>query len=294
MAYLRLYDYYQQIQSQQLNQITTNDPTVRLSAELKALEEVASYLSQKYEIAKELSDTLLWSPSIAYKAKQRIYLDASAYSASATYAINDLSLEAGNIYICTTAVTSPEAFDSGKWTLIGLQNALYFVKLPNEEFNYQNIYAVGDIVFWKDKVYTAVKASTPYSHEEAIQYGYYGNLPYINVFPDDIKNGSKFWGTGVAYEVAAGTLPNVTAKWTFGDNRSQKILECLIDITLYKLHHRVAPNNIPQIRIDNYDNAILWLKACAKGAVTSSVEVIQPKQGRRIRYGGPIKNVNSY
>lgn len=292
MAYLRITDYYQQIQSLQLDQITGGDNAIRLSAEYKALEELTSYLTQKYDMPQELTDTLTWAVATSYKAKNRVQLDATAYSAAATYALNALVLQAGKVQICITAITVAEAFNQAKWTIIGSQYDLFFVTLPNPEFNYLTFYKKDDVIFWKDKVYTALTDSFVYDHEDKLQLN--SPLTIINAFPDDTINGPAQWGVGVAYSVAAGTLPTVTAKWTAGDNRSQKILECLIDIALYKIHSRIAPSNTPQLRIDNYDAAILWLKACAKGTVTANVPTIQPKQGRRVRYGGNTKNVNSY
>jgi hypothetical protein len=294
MAYLRLYDYYQNIQSAQIDQLTGGSNAIRLGAELVALEEVTSYLTQKYDTAAEFTDTVVWAYATPYKAKNRVYLDATAYSAASTYALNALVLQAGNVYICTTAVSVAEAFNAAKWALLGAQYDLFYVTLPKTEFNEKTIYAVGDEVFWKDKTYTCVIATTVYTHSQKIQFGDYADIPARNVFPDNATNGVKYWGVGVAYSVAAGTLPTNTAKFTFGDNRSQKIVDCCIDISLYKMHSRIAPNNIPQLRIDNYDSAILWLKACGKGSVTAAVPTIQPKQGRMIRYGGNVKNTNHY
>lgn len=292
MAYLRISDYYQQIQALQLDQITGGDNSIRLSAEYKALEELTSYLTQKYEMAQELTDTLTWSVAAIYKAKNRVQLDAIAYSATATYPLGALVLQAGKVQICIVAITVGEAFTQSKWTILGSQYDLFFVTIPNPEFNYQTFYKKDDVVFWKDKVYTSLQDSFVFNHEDKLQ----TNNPatVFNYFPDDVINGPAQWGVGVAYSVAAGTLPTDATKWTAGDNRSQKILECLIDIALYKIHSRIAPNNTPQLRIDNYDAAIAWLKACARGTVTANVPVIQPKQGRRVRYGGNIKNTNSY
>ena len=57
---------------------------------------------------------------------------APVYSASATYVVGDLVLYGNVLYECTTAVASPEAFDSTKWTrttvagaILGMINAGY-------------------------------------------------------------------------------------------------------------------------------------------------------------------------
>ena len=77
-------------------------------------------------------------------------------------------------------------------------------------------------------------------------------------------------------------------------DRDPQILQTTIDIALFHLHSRIAPRNIPDLRVQRYENAIDWLKMCATGQLTPKLEVIDPKQGRRIRYGGNTKNVNQY
>ncbi len=294
MAYLRLIDYSQNIQSAQITQLTGGSSAVLLGAELTAIEEITSYLIQKYDTAAEFTDTVVWNPDTIYKAKDRFYLDGPAYSSSGTYALKAFTLQAGKIYICTTAITVGEAFNISKWTLLGSQYDLFFVTVPKPEFDYKTIYSIGDEVYWKNKVYECKIASTLYNHNQTLQYYDSSNLPPINVAPDNNLNGIKYWGSGVSYSVPAGTYPTDTTKFTAGDNRSQKIIDCVVDIALYKIHSRIAPNNIPQLRVDNYDSAIVWLVKCGKGSVTANIPLIQPNQGKRIRFGGNIKNENSY
>ena len=76
--------------------------------------------------------------------------------------------------------------------------------------------------------------------------------------------------------------------------RDQQILSNIIDISLYHLHSRLAPRNIPELRQTRYDNAIMWLKMCANGDVTPAIEKLTPESGMRIRYGGNLKNINMY
>jgi hypothetical protein len=275
MAYLRLKDYYINIQPTQLNQITANDPNVRILAEQRAQEEIISRLTQKYDTAKEFKDTVQWSRTISYKGGDLVYLDALPYTNIETYSINDLVSHNGSVYINVTPVTSTETFDAAKWSKIGVQHDLFHVTLPKPEFNITTKYAIGDEVFYNDKTYTAIRES-------------------IGIYPDDTTYGTQYWGTGVAYSVIAGTLPTDTTKWTVGDNRSQKIVEVMIDIALYKIHSRIATNNVPEIREMNYAAATAWLKSCAEGDVTADIPVILPRQGNRIRHGGVQKQYNHY
>jgi phage gp36-like protein len=82
--------------------------------------------------------------------------------------------------------------------------------------------------------------------------------------------------------------------WTYGDNRDQQLVQYMIDISLYHIHSRISPRNIPEFRVKRYDDAVCWLKMVMEGDVTSAIPPLQPPQGRRVRWGSNIKNVNSY
>lgn len=292
MAYLIFSDYKKQVQTDNLNQIIGQDLAVLQTAELQAIEEAYGYLSQKYDTTAEFTDTLPWSAASPYSAHDRVYLDASAYNALATYTLYSLCLYNGKIYYCNSAITIPEAFNIAHWSLLGDQYDLFFAKYPKPLFDYLATYVAGDQVYWKGKVYTCQRPTVHYGND--IQYRVTENIPYPNVFPDDAQNGATYWGTGTSYSIPAGTLPTSTTYWTSGDNRTQSVLMVVIDITLFHLHSRIAPRNIPDLRKDRYLNAVDMLRAFARGEMTAKLPVIQPKQGQRIRFGGPIKNINSY
>jgi hypothetical protein len=294
MGYLIANDYLAQIQLAQRNQLTT-DATVLVQAENRAITEVKSFLTQKYDIDKEFTNTNKWSNSVAYNAADRIYLDATAYSALSTYAIGALVLQAGNVYRCSTAILVPEAFNAAKWTLINAQYTIYYGLYPEPLFDLYGTYAIGDEVYYKGKIYSCLIATTFITHDVAIQYSSITSIPVGNVFPDDTENGSKYWEEQSTYTIPAGTLPTDTTYWTLGDNRNQQILGYTIDFVLYYLHARIAPQNIPQLRLDNYDIARTSLKDFAKGdSMTLDMIKKQPKQGGRIRYGGDVKNQLGY
>lgn len=295
MAYLINNDYLAQIQAAQKTQLLTGNAGVLTQIENRAISEVKSYLTQKYLVDDEFTDTLQWSNSVVYEAADRIYLDATAYSAASTYAIGALVLQAGNVYRCNTAILAPEAFTIGKWTLINAQYTIYFAQFPKDVFDLYARYRVGDEVYYKGKIYECLIATSTIYHEAAIQYVYIDNIPNTNVFPDDIDNGSKYWELKSTYTIPSGTLPTDTTYWTQGDNRNQQILGYTIDFVLYYLHARIAPQNIPQLRLDNYDIARQALKDFAKGdSMTLDLAKIQPKQGGRIRYGGDVKQILGY
>ena len=82
--------------------------------------------------------------------------------------------------------------------------------------------------------------------------------------------------------------------YTAGDNRNQKLVQSMVDITLYHLHSRIAPRNVPQLRVKRYDDAILYLESCSKGLVSLNLETIQPNQGSRISGGSEPKRINRW
>jgi len=292
MAFLLSSDYKKQIQSDNLAQIIGNDSSIQTAAELTAIEEVESYLIQKYDVAKEFQDLLVFNPANTYKASNRVYLDASIYVSTTNYVVGNAVIYSGNYYICTTNTTG--TFDVSKWQLINPQYTICYAKYPYPVFDYSTQYAVGNQVFWKDKTYTCLIATQPLDQSSALQFQTYHNLPLLNVAPDNINNGSLYWGTGVNYSILANTSITDTTYWIQGDNRSQQLVTYLVDICLYHLHSRISPRNIPDLRVKRYDDAKSWLKAVGKGDVTANLPLLKPSTGNRIRYGGNIRNINFY
>ncbi len=292
MSYLIPYDFRKQIQTDNLNQVIGSDQSILDAAMAAAQAECMSYLVQKYDTAAEFTDIAPWSPIVAYKVGQRVVIDFPVYAPATTYNVNDVVINAGNGYVCTATTTG--AFDPTKWDLLGLQSAVYYGKLPAPMFNIYGQYKAGDVVYWNGNKYTCVKPTVNIGHEGLLQGGTYQNAPLPNVFPDDPVNGVAYWGTPVPYSIAAGTLTTDITAWVNGDNRDQQMVLYMIDVTLYHVHKRISPRNIPDLRVKAYDDAKQWLRYCANGDVTPALPVKQPRQGARIRFGGNVKNENSY
>lgn len=271
MSYLIFQDFKKLIQVENLNQIIGNDTAILEQFELASIAEMKSYLVQKYDVGAEFTNTPLWVKGTVYKAKNRVYIDASAFSATANYSAKSLVLYLGNVYYNTSSVTA-SAWDAAEWTLIGKQYQLFYAFNPKPDWDYYTSYEVGANIFYKDKTYTCLIANTSYA-------------------PNENPN---YWGTGTAYSIA-GTVDIWDVNyWTLGDNRNQQLVNYLIDIVIYHIISRIAPMNIPDLRLKRYDNAIYWLKQCATGQfITSGLQVIQPKQGQRIRTGSRLPKQNN-
>jgi hypothetical protein len=293
LSYLIANDYIKGITDVTLQQVIAGNAYLQTWAELTAIKQVCNYLRQKYDVDAEFSSTLLYNPNTIYKASNRVYLNASPYSTSSTYSLKDLILQAGKIYQCSTAIGVAEQFNATKWTLLGDQYEIFYALYPRPLFNINSFYAKGDLVFWKDKNYTALLASHVTTHDEAIQYGNTNSIPFQNVFPGDKPNGSQYWQDNGAYTVAAGSLLDAT-KWVSGDNRHPQLVMFTIDVALYHLYGRIAPKSIPDVRTDRYNAAIAELRMMAKGDISTDIQKIQPDKGSRIRAGSNVKQQNSY
>ncbi|HXR84321.1 MAG TPA: hypothetical protein VN722_08435 [Hanamia sp.] len=306
-------DYNKQIQTDNLQQIIGSNQSILDSIQLASVEECVSYLKQKYDVADTFKPTVTWDPTKSYNAGQTVYLNAVAYDATKTYALAALTLQAGNVYSCSTAITIAEAFNAAHWTLLGAQYTIYYAQLPKPKFNYQQIYAVGNQVFWKNNTYTCKIASPILDHAAQLEIGVSVDSVVANIFPDDTTNGVTYWGNGVPYSVAINTQLSNTTFWTLGDNRDQKLVMICVDIILYHLHCRIAPRNIPDLRIMRYMGnhedretrgqrvlyptycALGWLQAATIGDdITPELSIIQPSSGSRIRFGGNVKLINQY
>lgn len=293
MIYLTKKDLLKLIQSDSLSQVIGNDTTILDAAEQTAVEEAQSYLIQRFDTVKEFNSTDKWVPTATYQAGEKVYLDADLYSQK-SYAVGDLALVQNTVYRCKTAISVGEAFNATKWDAMGLQYAIFSAKYPNAEFDFKNQYAIGDIVYWAGKNYRCKIESKRLTHGDGLQYRTYENLPLQNIQPDNTSQGFLYWEDLGSYSVPANTLITNTVYWLNSDTRSQQLVSAVTDICLYHLHSRISPRNIPDLRVKRYDDAIKWLKMAMNGEVTPNLPLKKPDQGMRIRYGGNLKNINTY
>lgn len=207
MSYLVPNDINRLIQEPSLMQIISGNSLLTYQSETVAITEIKSYLRQKYSVDTEFTDSTVYNPATIYHATDRVYLDAPAYSAAATYLLNALTLQAGSVYYCSTAIIAPEVFNPAHWNLLGIQYTIFFAQYPFPLFQLATgCYAVGDQVWWAGHIYTAKVPSQSIGQEEAIQYQNVAFLPYRNVFPDNVINGSAYWTDNGAYNIPAGSL----------------------------------------------------------------------------------------
>jgi hypothetical protein len=78
------------------------------------------------------------------------------------------------------------------------------------------------------------------------------------------------------------------------DSRSSQMVQYVCDIALYHIHSRIAPQNVPQLRLDRYNAAKQWLVDIAAGVITAALPLNKPLSTSRIMYGGATKLNNTY
>jgi len=77
-------------------------------------------------------------------------------------------------------------------------------------------------------------------------------------------------------------------------NGISTVLEKLADITLYNLHTRCMPDNIPKLRQTRYENAIAWLEKVADGFIAPVLPVKTDEPSTPLRYGNSQTPQNPY
>lgn len=293
MPYLIGADFKKSIQADNLQQIINKDVGILESAMLDAEEVSRENLTQKYEINRELAETPVYDNGSIYYPGNRVYIDADLYSATSLYSNGDLTLHDGLIYKNSTSITIAEPFNVSKWALMGEQFKMFYIPYPWPLFELNKYYRKDDQVYWEGRIYTCLIPTAAIGHSSLIQYQRYQNLPSLNIFPNNPEAGPQYWEDNGASISSAGSLPG-TAWFIAGDNRNRSLVRHSVAIALFIVHDRIAPRNVPELRQKNYRTAMTWMKDASVGNITASLPLIQPRSGGRIRFGGQIKNNNTY
>jgi hypothetical protein len=278
---LRDNDYARVIQADSLSQIIESNQQTKLDVEQSAQSEMIGYLTQRYITSQIFTDTKVFDITATYKAKQLIEWTAPTFSATTVYIADVFVVYNGYIYESIAGSTA-HAFLATEWTLICEDKALFYAKVPYPEYSNTTTYSVGNIIYYNDKIYICLISSLGILPTNTQFWQFTGDYTFNGYYPNDSAEGYR---------------------WTKGDNRNQQIVMYLLDITLYHLHSRINPRNVPDLRKERYDGnsptqsggAIAFLKRVASGDVTADLPQILPQQGMSIRYGSAVaKQTNSY
>lgn len=64
-----------------------------------------------------------------------------------------------------------------------------------------------------------------------------------------------------------------------GDARNQHIVMIMVDMVLYHLHSRINPGQVPQVRLDRYNEAKAWLEMVSKGQLKPDLPLVGDADG---------------
>jgi hypothetical protein len=278
---LRLKDYDRAIQSDNLDQIVSSNYNLLIDVEQAAQLTMTGHLSQRYKVAEIFNGISTYNSAVIYYGKNLVEYTEAAFSASSSYVSGDRVVQNSKIYSANTTIT-PAAFNVAQWTLICDDKLLFYITLPYPEYLNDTIYDVDTFVWFENKVYK-------------------NKIKCTGIIPSNLA----YWTFDSNHSVT-NTLPTDTTKWTQGDNRNQEIVQYLLDITLYNLHCRINPRNVPDLRKERFDGnepqqrggAIGWLKNVSAGKIFASLPEINPEQGLSINWGNAngnnIATVNTY
>ncbi len=64
-----------------------------------------------------------------------------------------------------------------------------------------------------------------------------------------------------------------------GSGRNPLIVMYMVDVVLYHIHSRIAPRNIPEVRIVRYEQAVEFLKRVNKGSILPDLPLLKNDKG---------------
>lgn len=146
-----------------------------------------------------------------------------------------------------------------------------------------------ETTYWTDKTFPNIK--TWDAAENPVAVGQYRE-----------KNG-KFYRCAVAHtnqdpDVAANIYDpsGPSGYWIVDDPRDPHMVEICCEIALYKVHARISPDQIPQLRIDHHDMAIKYLEDIAAGKNAPLLPRLADTESNRnsVQYGSIEKRTYHY
>jgi len=312
VPYLRKVDYSPIIQNGQLsNQLL--DPlnagtNQRIFAETWAIGKIYESIEQRFDLAFEITPTLPYDYYKTYYAGDRVCIDFDEWVAPAeetSYLFGNCVIKNDIGYFCVQPNNSA-TFRPEDWVRIGKKDDVYYIPYPYPIFRLEpeqqrGIFTAGyykkdDKVWWANKVWTAKQETVLIDDAAYIQFQYINNIPPANTFPN-AKGGDLFWTDDGEYSFT-GTLeePNYPSigVWKLGDNRNAILVSSLIDLSLWRLHSRISPQNIPALRESNKNATFQWLKDIKDGRINLDIEPLQPQQGLNLTWGSKPKYISKY
>lgn len=306
VPYLTKRDYLPVIQEEQLSYQILDEieaGTRELEfAESWALGKIRAKIDDQYDLDFEFTDTLPYDPLKKYFGNERCVLDFPDWVSDTAYFENNCVVNNGIAYRCIN-VNNDIVFDPFNWLILGKRYDIYYIPLVNPIFsldvqqrkgNYTaGYYRVDDIVWWNNRHFRCLIPTRFPDQEGIINYQTYRAWGHNNVFPH-YPDENSYWKDEGAFEFTGENPTSLSEVWRLGDNRNPLFIQAVVDLSLYLLHSRIAPMNIPALRVDRMKLTNEWLSNLSKGTETTPIQMLQPDQGENISWGSKPRVINGY
>lgn len=298
-------DYLKVTLSQEVRDIIDNNYNQWLDAEQTAQVEMASYINQRYITSQIFTDTTIFDALKTYSAKSLVVYSEDDYNDLTSYVVGNRIVWGGYIYECYLAAQGISPENTDYWVKRVKDGTLYFGTLPSEEWDKDKTYDVDDIVWYKNKQYTATVSNKNIEPSATTSVGIWGDgTTYTisaNLTPDieyhdeltyslnDVVTymGNKYTSLGTTQgnlptDALQWTANTTDYEWTLGDNRNPLLVRFLLDMAAYHFMRavpaRAIPDHIKQAyngdSADDRGGALGWLKNVAKGFVSADLPEI--------------------
>lgn len=286
-------DYLSIITEQALNQLIRGNDMRYEQAEQAAEASVLDYLSENYEIEKELNKGKYLFPynrKITYPVGSHFYLDGKI--CEVLQAINGYKAPIQEPY--WEECEEPMDIDSLRpysqmlnyrpSDIVSFNHAAYTCIKPNG-FDFGDI-RIPSISVW-EKADVVEWQEIPYSLWAVVRYnGQYFTLMNLKGYDEFVNPmDSDCWGMIGEYDQNINTYelsdheyvvykdevyypvmnpnadqPELEVNICYNDPRNYNLKRHMVQLALYELHKLVSPNNVSQMRVDDYEHSMQWLK----------------------------------
>lgn len=229
-------------------------------------------------------------------------------------------VQGDDIFKCKTTVSAAEDFDIAKWTLLTENGAIYYCETPSTgntpdtafAYSINNFTGNHESILGWDKTKTIfLKRLDPLvklyytSADQAADSNSIGIVDFDPVakdtFPEyrPIERGTDEENTvsgdlSFIGFVADLTTWNVvpTNFFTKGFRNADRVIRALvIDIAIFNMHKLISPRNIPDLRMQANDDAMMMLSKISKGQITPDLPVhFDDTRGDSVEWNSIPKN----
>lgn len=290
--FLNKRDYLAVITETALDQLTRGVEQRFEQAEQAAEAAITDYLSENYEIERELDKgkfLFQYDRRITYPTGSHFYLDGEI--CEAIQAINGCKAPANSPYwveyegLADVKVKPySQMLDYRPGDMALFNDRVYECAVKNG-YDFNDIRVPG-VEAWQEAG-TSEWEATDYNEWDVVHYdgGFFTLITKDNFDPTVNPMDSDCWGKVADYDIALDTYelsdneyvvyngavffpvvnpnsdkPEVGVNIRHNDPRNYNIKRHMTQLALYELHKLISPNNISQVRADDYDRSIQWLR----------------------------------